>query len=139
MYIHWVFFFLNNLYKKIKNKKTWAEPCRWIMGHHNTCKCLITVYNGMVYTISSEEWWLSMSDCYNIKNDIVVEFKLAALAWFDTIFKNHWLLTRVVGTHFHGDDKLNISIDGWILKSLWSQQRARGNGCWTYWLTLTLI
>ena len=37
---------------------------------------------------------------------------MPSLAWFDRRFKNHWLLTRVVGTHFNhcGKTKTAMSI-----------------------------
>ena len=53
-------------------------------------------------TLSKFELWVSSSCIF---------FIAATLAWLDWKFRNHWLLTRLVCTHFNQDNKLKPSLN----------------------------
>ena len=69
-------------------------------GVKNDCK------SGMLPSyIGPCQWFL------NLLSNQGKASKFAALAWFDIRFKNHLLLTGVVGTHFISDDKLKTTMN----------------------------
>ena len=51
------------------------------------------------------QWFL------NLMSNQAKADKLAAWTWFDRRLKNHRLLTRIVGTHFHQGDILKITMN----------------------------
>ena len=50
------------------------------------------------------QWFL------NLLSNQAKHTSLACLAWFDRRFKNHWLLTRVLGTHFNQKDRTKTTM-----------------------------
>ena len=64
----------------------------------------------------------SLCFLYHLSNQ-AKHVKMACLAWFDRRFKNHWLLPRVVGTHFNQKNKTRDNYGQiWTPLRDWSQK-----------------